>query len=648
MKTLSLRKGSIAYIGDKKYEVINAIDLRKALLRDSETGETGTFPIQQLRAAPESGSVKSTRPPVEHIREEHLEEAKRRYEIIKPLIRPDRRRSDVEERAKEFGYCAETVYDWINRYEADGTLSSLAGRYEERGGRGRPRLVDPVEKIMAEVIESFLAKGKRLNPGEIHKEVKIKCVNAKLKAPSENTVRNRINGISKREVMKRTEGSSKAQAIYDPVKGSFDVRHPLDCLQVDETPLDIILVDEVYRKPIGRPFITVAEDIFSRVAYGFCLSFEHPGFFTAGQCLYMGIMPKQEFLRQAGVEGEWDVWGLPKSVAIHTDNAKWYRGKDLKRFSDEYGISVTFRPTKTPKYGGHIERFIETLNMEIHKLPGTTFSNPREKGEYDSEAKAVMTIKEVETWITNFIVKEYHNRPHDGIDKMTPMKKYETGIFGDETTAGPGVPNIIQGEDAIRLKLSLLPSIERTIQRDGVTIENIPYYSDVLRQYAEREKPGSKKRKYFFKRDPRDISIIYFYAPDLKEYSPIPYRNVGWPPMSVWELRKAQKDLKEKNIKDFNEYDIFKAHAERKKIEEEATRKTKAVRRANAAKERHREGMGKTRKHDPEPLSKAAKEGPENVKKAVESRIDNIFSNPKPLEDMEVIGWKKDKEGDAE
>jgi putative transposase len=33
---------------------------------------------------------------------------------------------------------------------------------------------------------------------------------------------------------------------------------------------------------------------------------------------------------------------------------------------------------------------------EIHLLPGTTFSNPTEKGTYDSKKRAVLTLPELE------------------------------------------------------------------------------------------------------------------------------------------------------------------------------------------------------------------------------------------------------------
>lgn len=34
----------------------------------------------------------------------------------------------------------------------------------------------------------------------------------------------------------------------------------------------------------------------------------------------------------------------------------------------------------------------------VHELPGTTFSNPQERGRYDSQRLAVLTVGELERW----------------------------------------------------------------------------------------------------------------------------------------------------------------------------------------------------------------------------------------------------------
>ena len=45
----------------------------------------------------------------------------------------------------------------------------------------------------------------------------------------------------------------------------------------------------------------------------------------------------------------------------------------------------------------------------MHLLPGTTFSSAMERGEYDSEGKAVMTIGELEVWFALQVTGGYQD-----------------------------------------------------------------------------------------------------------------------------------------------------------------------------------------------------------------------------------------------
>ncbi len=78
--------------------------------------------------------------------------------------------------------------------------------------------------------------------------------------------------------------------------------------------------------------------------------------------------------------------------------------------------------------------------------------------------------------------------------------------------------------------------MERTVQPYGNSIDGIHYYSDVLRRFVGATKDG-RRRSFVFRRDPRDISTVSFWDPDLQQYSTIPYRNTVYPPISIWELR---------------------------------------------------------------------------------------------------------------
>ncbi|MBF9228038.1 transposase, partial [Acinetobacter baumannii] len=62
-----------------------------------------------------------------------------------------------------------------------------------------------------------------------------------------------------------------------------------------------------------------------------------------------------------------------------------------------------------------VERIIGTAMQMIHdELPGTTFSNPDQRGDYDSENKAALTLRELERWLT-LAVGTYHGSVHNGL-----------------------------------------------------------------------------------------------------------------------------------------------------------------------------------------------------------------------------------------
>jgi len=110
---------------------------------------------------------------------------------------------------------------------------------------------------------------------------------------------------------------------------------------------------------------------------------------------------------------------------------------------------------------------------------------------------------------------------------------------------------------------------------------------------------GKRKRKFIVRRDPRDISRIHFYDPELKAYFEIPYRNTAYPPMRVWELREVRRRLKEEGQKTINEALIFDAYNRLRALEAEAVVETKKARRAA----QRRRGRAEVKPQRPEGLA---------------------------------------------
>lgn len=62
-----------------------------------------------------------------------------------------------------------------------------------------------------------------------------------------------------------------------------------------------------------------------------------------------------------------------------------------------------------------------------------------------------------------------------------------------------------------------------------------------------------------FRRDPSDVSKIYFLDPVSNCYVPIPYRNLGRPAVSAWEAKDALAKLKAEGRRDIDENLLFQA-----------------------------------------------------------------------------------------
>lgn len=378
-------------------------------------------------------------------------------------------------------------------------------------------------------------------------------------------------------------GEKVARELHDPNRGSVpDADWPLAMVMVNHTELPVMIVHDESRRPICRPWVTFSIDVFSRVVPGMYLSLDAPSAMSAGMCISHSILPKEKWLADRRIEADWPCWGV--MGILHLDNAREFRGNMLRAACEEYTIDLHLRPVKTPHYGGYIERLMGTVSEELKDVPGTTFGNVKEKGEYDSEGNAIMTLTELERWLVLFIAK-YHHRFHAGIG-TSPLAKYREGLLGTKGKPGRGLPARRLDEEKVRI--DFMPFEERTVQEYGVQWD-LHYYSDVLRPWINSVDPNNpkKKRSFRFRRDPRDISVLYFLEPNVKRYFPVHYRDLSQPAISLWEYREAKQAARKDGLKDIDDRIVF-VYAKRMRAEVEAAKtKTKAARRKDQRNAEH-------------------------------------------------------------
>ncbi|MBO0952629.1 helix-turn-helix domain-containing protein [Fibrella forsythiae] len=562
---------AVDFEGDT-YQVKAILDDRRILAHRVIDDHIAVLQVTGLTPSVQAAPVG---PEIQLADEEAWALATRRYNLIKPILA---NRSDgalVKAIAKENRVSVSTLYRWLERYERTGLVSALMD-YPRDGGKGKNRLSPEVEVLIEETIRQEYLSVQRKPISKVYQSLVSQCRQAGLEEPHPNTVRNRVRQLTEYTRLRFRYGKPIADEQLAPLRGNFPgADFPLAVVQIDHTKLDLILVDNLHRQPLGRPWITLAIDVFSRMVVGFYVSFDPPGAMGTGLCIANAILPKETLLASHNLGGEWPCWGVMRM--IHLDNAKEFRGTMIKRACEEYGIELNWRPVARPQYGGHIERLLGTVAREMHTLPGTTFSNTRERGRYPSEQKATMTLDELEKWLLTYVTEVYHKRIHSSLG-TSPLEYFRQGLLGRDGQSGTGLPFRTYNPEKVRL--DFMPFEERTVQEYGVLIDHIYYYADVLRRWIKTTDPTKYKHrlKMLFKRDPRDVSIIYFYDPELKAYFPIPYRDTSRPPMSIWEHREALKRAREQQVT-INEDSIFAAYEAMRQIEEAAGKLTKQVRR---------------------------------------------------------------------
>jgi len=456
------------------------------------------------------------------------EEARRRLELVGPLIDGTTcPRAVVLERARAANCDVTTLYRWAKLHRASGLLSSLLRR-KPPGGRGKSRLPPPVEQILLQTIEEHYLTRQQRTIRSTAREVSRRCAEEQLRAPNVSTVREPMLAPPVHERLKRRSHRKDALDRFAPRPGTFgDAQRPLDVVQIDHTKLDIIVVDREQRLPFGRPWITLAIDVYSRMVVGFCISLDPPGVMSTGLCIAHAVLPKEAWLTHRGIAGSRPCWGFP--ARIHLDNAKDFHGEMLWSACEQSRIALDYRPPATPHMGGHIERLVGTLVRAAHELPGATFTNPKQRGNYNSEAAAILTLDELERWLSEYIVCVYHTRRHRELARHRcsagPRASSATSSMSDAahlivrpTRSGFDWISSHSWSARINPTASRLTAFSITATCCGVFIGAT---SD------------GQKRHFVFRRDPRDISVVHFRDPELCRYSRIPYRNTTNPPMSV-------------------------------------------------------------------------------------------------------------------
>lgn len=396
-----------------------------------------------------------------------------------------------------------------------------------------------VEHIVETEIERLLERGKKVSISEAHESMQLAIVNENkpeapidhLPIPSERAIHYVIDRLRPYDKDRLLHGKDYADKKYQSNGPSAEYTRPLERVEFDDTPTDLLMVDETTGLPLGRANETLAVDCYSGMPYGSHTGFDGAGYLAVARALLHGIQPKT-YLKQLYpmVEGDWPVYGVPQEIGV--DNGAGYISADLADACCQIGTTIDYCPPRYPNGKPYIESLNASWAERLHRLDGTTFSNFLDKGDYDPEKHAVisfnnwMGIKHVT--LVDIIARRLNRRRRN-----TPLKLWTLGV----TNYPPALPRKLHD---LRVLLGRIET--RIITKYGIAFECLDYNSEELKFL--RMDVGSMPIK--FKYDPTDIAVIYVHDPRNERYLTVPALDQRYAKgLSLWQHQVIKRYARE-------------------------------------------------------------------------------------------------------
>jgi len=454
-----------------------------------------------------------------------------------------------------------------------------------RGGAGgeRSRLDAEVEGIVQGVLAECRVAPAPRTVRDVYLMIAVRVRDANraraatdpLPVPGRSTIYRRVGAAGPAAILRRRQGPGERRAGAGVWPGPR-VERPLERVELDHTPLDLIVVDEEDRLPIGRPTVTLALDVYSGLPTGVHVGFEPAGYTAAMRCLLHGILPKEDARVRYGTRNPWPAYGLPETLVV--DHAPHLVGGDLRDACAQLGIALEPAPVKRPWFKGAIERQFRTHNTGlVHGLPGTTFSNVLERGEYDAEGMACISLARFREILHVYLLDVYGQEWNRGVGGV-PAQRWAAAVAGGWTPA--------LHHDAEEMRLLLGRSAVRTIQRAGIDHLSLRYQSRELEALRRVLPAGTAVA---LKYDPEDLGALHVQIPAAQRdregaaWLRVPALHQEYARgLSLWKHRVIQGQARVERGRAVNVEALAEAKGRIQTLVEEEFRRTRRGRRRTA------------------------------------------------------------------
>lgn len=438
-----------------------------------------------------------------------------------------------------------TIKAWSRILEKSGNdIRSLIPRYDKRGN-GKPRYPEKVAELAMEAIRKVYLTEQRNSVAEtlstlenfIERENLSRAEDKRLPVPRRKFLDNLIQGMDAYEVYLARYGKKMAKIKFREALHSCELAlEPLDRVEIDHTTLDLMVVDENTFLVLGRPVLTIALDRCSRCVLGYHIGYDPPGYLAVMKCLRHAIAPK-EYVRKKypAVHNIWPCWGSMGLLVV--DNGREFHGKALEQSALSLQIDIRYCPTRKPWFKGAVERFFRTANSSLfHTLPGTTFSNIQNKGDYQSLLHAAVTEQDLNELLHMWICDVYHQSISRSTIR-TPSSLWRERIRAELQV----LPDSME-----LLDINLYSVGKRKIWHYGIEFNNLTYNNEelhkIFRKYGNTE--------ITVKWDTSDLGYIYALNEEENYYIKVECTWFSYASgLSLWLHKKIREEALAQNGK---------------------------------------------------------------------------------------------------
>jgi putative transposase len=435
-------------------------------------------------------------------------EVQQRMEVIQMLmaVRGTDRYGKMQRRAaQKLGISLRSVQRLIKSWQEQG----LAGLSRQaRSDQGAVKTSPDWQHFIIKTYQAGNRGSCRMSPAQVHVRVRVRAQELGVADyPSRPTVYRILRPlIEQRQRQKRSLGwrgdrlhLKTCEGLEIPIEWSNQV------WQCDHTQADILLVDQ-FGEVLGRPWLTIVVDTYSRCIMGIHVGFDPPSASVVCLALHHAILPKQ-YSTAYELKSPWGTYGLPQY--LYTDGGKDFRSQHLEQVATELDFVLCLR--RKPSDGGIVERPFGTFNRDfLSSLAGYTGSNVTQRPK-EAEAEACLTLTQFEQLLVRYLVDTYNTRLDARMGDQSRIGRWETGRIAQLSLLGER-----------ELDICLMRRDRRSVYRSGyIQFANLVYQGEHLAAYAGEQ--------VVVRYNPRDITTILIYqTQEAKEVFLTRAHAQGW------------------------------------------------------------------------------------------------------------------------